>query len=176
MQNKNKTTAYMWDIYTTFWALYWLNLDKIILLQVGPANLVRGTVARANQLNVSLLQRLETLYSSIENCRIMAWLSHNYRCHPDILNLVSDLFYDSSLTWDEQESLPTTHRKYKFPLVFLCTEVDNKAISEVKQKKEAEIIAEKVVQLAKKLPPTWTTDKPMKNFLITSPCENQVSS
>ena len=126
-------------------------------------------------LNVSLLQRLKKLYSSNADCQIMVWLTHNYRCHPDILKLVSDLFYSSSLTWDEQESHPATHRKHKFPLVFICNDVDKQAKTDIKQKEEAKIVAEKVIELAKQMPPSWSTNKPMKNFLITSPCENQVS-
>ena len=125
-------------------------------------------------LNISLLQRLKKLYSSNADCQIMVQLSHNYRCHPDIIKLVSDLFYSSSLTWGE-ESPPATHRKYKFPLVFICTEVDKQAKSEIKQKEEAKVIKDKVIELAKQIPSCWSNVKPMKNFLITSPCENQVS-
>ena len=71
-----------------------------------------------------------------------------------------------------QESKPTSHRKYPYPIVFICSGID---VSADAQDIEAEIITDTVVGLAKQTPPTWNS-KPMKNYLITSPCENQVSS
>ena len=152
------------------WTEY-CNFNIIIMLQIGPANLVRGKVARANSLNISLLQRLEKQYLSSPNCHIIAKLSSNYRCHPEILNLISDLFYNSSLQWNDEETEPTTHRKYPYPLVFICSGIDESAGA---QDMEAEIIINKVIELAKQTPSAWNS-KPMKNYLITSPCENQVS-
>ena len=142
---------------------------------MGPANLVRGCEARANSLNVSLLQRLEKYYESCDGCQIIARLSHNYRCHPDILELVSNLFYRSSLKWGDQEEAPGTHYKHRYPLVFICSGVDELFQPDALDL-EAEIITAKVSELVKRTPPTWNSSKPMKNYLITTPCENQVSN
>ena len=132
-------------------------------------------MATANLLNISLLQRLEKVYSSNADCHIMAKLFYNYRCHPDILKMLSDLFYSSSLKWNELNSIPGTHHKYRFPLVFICTEIDSQVKSEIQQQKEAKVIAEVVIDLAQPSTPAWNTDMPMENFFITTPCENQVS-
>ncbi len=153
----------------------------LFCVQIGPVNLVRGQVARSNQLNISLMQRLEKCYMAHPDWPVIARLHHNYRCHPDILELVSKLFYNSSLKWNEQESLPTTHRKHPYPLVFICSDVNNLFPLTPEQIKdaqdiEAEIITEKFIELNTRPPPNWDTDNCTKNYLITSPCERQVRS
>ncbi len=133
---------------------------------------MRGRVPRANNLNISLLQRLENLYISQGNQKIIARLTQSDRCHPVILGFVSKLFYNSSLKCNK-ESVPATHCKHTYPLVFICSGADETTVTGL-QDMEADIIVDKVVELTKRPPTSWNSSKPMKNYLITSPCANQV--
>ena len=68
---------------------------------MGPQTLVLGKEARKNGLGVSLLRRLHECYNLPENKEMARMYSsvmlNNYRCHRQIVQTVSDLFYASSL-------------------------------------------------------------------------------
>ena len=99
-------------------------------------------------------------------------LSRNYRCHSDILDLVGGLFYDCNLSYAEDESPPLLHRDYKYPLVFICSDI-GRGVSPDNYAKEADIIADTVRKVSKGSPSGWP--KPlMSNMFIVSPSEEQV--
>ncbi len=138
---------------------------------------MRGRVARANHLKISLLQRLQCIYVNEADCQIIAKLFYSNRCHPDILKLVSKLFYHDSLKWDEKKS-PAHHPEHEYSLVFICSSLkeDNFSYSHKESReRERNVIVDKVIELCKLLPDSWNNKNPMKNFLITSPCKDQVS-
>ena len=72
-------------------------------------------------LGSSLLERLLRAYKAgEESCKRIAHLWTNYRCHKDILELPSQLFYDSSL---KPMSVGTTYLTAPYPLIFVCSSV-----------------------------------------------------
>lgn len=72
-------------------------------------------------LGSSLLERLLRAYKAGEESRkYIAHLWTNYRCHKDVLELPSQLFYDSSL---KPMSVGTTYPAALYPLIFVCSSV-----------------------------------------------------
>lgn len=72
-------------------------------------------------LGSSLLERLLLAYNAGEESRkYIAHLWTNYRCHKDVLELPSQLFYDSSL---KPMSDVTTYLTAPYPLIFVCSSV-----------------------------------------------------
>ena len=141
---------------------------------MGPALLVLGDLPKKNGLNVSLLQRLEKQYSLCGGQQSIATLSTNYRCHPEILNLVGKLFYNSSIKWNDYETPPVTHRRFPYPLVFVCSSLDEDVISSSDcTEHEADVIVQKTLEVAKGCPSSWSK-QPMSEFFVISPCEEQV--
>ena len=81
--------------------MYWpyeVNCEcyAIIYWQVGPRLLVLGKVPQDYGLATSLLERLCQLYTSLGHSGYIARLCTNYRCHEELLNLSSCLFYRQS--------------------------------------------------------------------------------
>ena len=136
--------------------------------------LVLGDLAKSNGLSVSLLQRLEKLYMLCDGNRNIATLSTNYRCHPLILDLVGGLFYQSSIKWNEDETPPATHRNFPFPLVFVCSSIDEDiGLSSDHDNNEATTVFQKVMEVAKGCPSSWAK-YPTSDFFVISPSEEQV--
>lgn len=138
--------------------------------------LVLGDIAQKNGLGISLLQRLQLHYQNLgtvtTQCTIT--LSENYRCHSAILELVGGLFYDSQLSWAKNESEPLTHRGYKYPLAFVCSDFDRSPnMSKSSYLNEADTIVEKAIEIAKSCPSGWAKP-PMPHLFIVSPNEEQV--
>ena len=72
-------------------------------------------------LSTSLLERLLLAYNAgEESCKYIAHLCTNYRCHKDVLELPSQLFYGSSL---KPMSDVTTYPAAPYPLIFVCSSV-----------------------------------------------------
>lgn len=141
---------------------------------MGPALLVLGDLPQRNGLNVSLLERLQKHYESCNGGQNIASLSTNYRCHPEILNLVGKLFYNSGIRWNDDEDPPAVHRNFSYPLLFVCSSVDEDvSLSSDCDKNEADIIVHKATEVAMGCPSSWTKP-PMSQFFVTSPCEEQV--
>lgn len=70
--------------------------------QLGPV--IRSPFAKEYKLNISLLERIMSNFQLYKresdqefNQEVITKLIKNYRSHPDILKVVSDLFYDSEL-------------------------------------------------------------------------------
>lgn len=126
---------------------------------------------------MSLFQRLQSHYQNlgIVATKNIATLSANYRCHEDILSLVGGLFYNNALHWAVSEQPPSTHPKYKYPLVFICSDVNRYTTSGDNNSIEAAIIVERAISIAKSVPTSWP--KPlMPHIFIVSPCEEQVNN
>ena len=141
---------------------------------MGPALLVRGELAQKNGMCVSLLQRLHEHYGSCGNSQNIVTLTTNYRCHPEILNLVGKLFYNSDLKWNDDEVCPAHHRRFKYPLIFVCSSIDEDVTSPGdSSKSEADIIVQKAIEAAKGCPSGWPKP-PMPQFFVISPSEEQV--
>lgn len=136
---------------------------------------VVGDIPQRNGLAVSLLQRLHLHYHNlgITATNSIATLSANYRCHEDILSLVGGLFYNNALHWAANEQPPSTHPKYKYPLVFICSNVNRYTTSGDNNPIEAAIIVEKATAIARCFPASWLRP-PMQHIFIVTPCEEQV--
>lgn len=133
-----------------------------------------GDIAQKNGLGTSLLQRLLEHYGNLGGLATQSiiTLTQNYRCHREILKLVGGLFYNN-LCWAENESPPVTHRDYKFPVVFICSSVDEDQPTTSTYENEAEVIVQTVIKVAKGSPAGWP--KPiMPHLFVVSPCEEQV--
>ena len=129
--------------------------------------LVLGDIPQKNGLALSLFQRLQLCYHDLGIANI-ATLSANYRCHRDILRLVGGLFYNNTLCWAANEQPPSTHPKYNYPLVFICSD-----INDTSGDNEADIVVRTAISIAKGVPTSWPKP-PMPHIFIVSPCEEQV--
>ena len=86
-------------------------------MQVGPTLLVLGDEPQEFGLGVSLFERLLKAYVG-KLAKFIAHLPMNHRCHKDILELPSKLFYGSSLI---PMSSAGTVFDAPYPLLFLCS-------------------------------------------------------
>ena len=101
-------------------------------------------------LGVSLLERLQQVYKDAgrKSYDHIAHLCINYRCHKDIHELSSRLFYDPSLI---PMAKAITHLDAPYPLVFVCSSVsDPKSVADDTCMKEAEILINELRQFCKK--------------------------
>ena len=108
---------------------------------MGPSMLVLGKIPRKYGLSVSLLERLHKCYQRLGAIAMSyhASLVTNYRSRSEILSLTGELFYDLQLRISNDQE-PPTHPEYPYPLVFICSSVeeatgevaDNKDLTEVK--------------------------------------------
>ena len=96
-------------------------LYSLFCYQVGPRLLVFGEVPQSHGLGTSLLQRLCHDYAKLGQTKYIANLRTHYRCHKDLLQLSSDLFYCQS------KLIPAghiqLHPRHKYPLEFICSDV-----------------------------------------------------
>ena len=122
-------------------------------VQVGPSIEVLGDEASKNGLALSLLERLYTKYIDWANKGLnppLVTMVTNFRCHPDILSLVSNLFYTSTTPLklpDDYRSLP--YHRDSTCLVFICSGIDDK-VQEVQQTTnplEATIILDELMMI-----------------------------
>jgi len=96
--------------------------------QLGP--IIRSPIAKKFKFDMSLLERLCStipVYQPIEkryNRKYITKLLHNYRSHPDILNLPSKLFYENELIAAGNSALTHSLLNWehlpnkKFPILF----------------------------------------------------------
>ena len=137
-----------------------------LIIQVGPKQVVLGGVAQENGLGVSLLERLHKSYLEIELANhYTVVLRNNYRCLPEILDLSSSLFYDSTLT-----ACAKVPRIKKYPLHFICLSESNHpaVLNSCEDLFEADIIIEEVVNLIQQ-------DYVDATIRIMSPSQRQVN-
>ena len=140
---------------------------------MGPKSVVLGKEAWLNELSVSLLERLHSLYdeSSLLSKSISLTLLTNYRCHSGILMLPSSLYYHSTLQCRVSDS--TAHHLAPFPLTFVCSDItqDIRGTTGVSER-EANAILKEVEKYFTKWPKHWCKED--KKICIMSPSADQV--
>lgn len=97
----------------------------------------------------------------------------NYRCHSGILMLPSSLYYESTLQCRVSNSI--AHPMAPFPLVFVCSDIDEsiKRTSGVNEQ-EAGVLIEEVKKYFKEWPRHWSEEEESKEICIMSPSAAQV--
>ena len=112
--------------------------------------MVLGDKPQQHGLGISLLERLLAAYSEAGGCNAnyIAHLTTNYRCHKDILELPSELFYGSSLhPMSSALMVPGT----SYPLLFVCSSVaDPRPSKEDTYEYEAQLLIEQFRQFSRK--------------------------
>ncbi len=98
-------------------------------MQVGPSMLVLGEIPARYGLSVSLLERLHRLYRQFGAIAssFHGSLVTNYRSRSEILSFTGELFYDLQLKISSNQE-PPLHPDYRFPFVFVCTDVEDATI------------------------------------------------
>ena len=146
----------------------------MFVIQVGPATLVLG---EKTQLSTSLLERLHSTYVQLGDLASshLVTLMNNYRCNDSILQLVGELYYDFPLMWAGHQPSPALHPDAPYPLLFICSSVDEneRSVSTV-NRREAEIVLEELVDKANRWPPAWRAVD-LSQFCVMSPNRSQVS-
>ena len=123
--------------------------------QVGPQISVCSDFARENGLGTPLLERLFSHYKSLETSKTSrlhtSTLLTNYRCHPSILMLSSSLFYECALL-SRSTSIP--HPNAPYPLVFVCTSLQQSGFADLPDKceREADILLARAIEFLKSWP------------------------
>lgn len=138
--------------------------------------LVFGEVPLTCGLATSLLERLYSAYKRLRQESYISTLVTNYRSHPKIFELPSALFYETPLICPPDRDLPPLHPKYPYPLVFLCSSVDDE-LTEVYDninEFEAEILLEEVNKFAKSWPTAAWGRLKLEQTCIMSPSRPQV--
>ena len=105
-----------------------------------------------------------------------ATLVTNYRCHREILALPAKLFYpDSALECKVPET--TTHPSAPYPLLFVCSSLDEKvqSINNVVNKNEAEILLKQVSHFIESWPHSWGGKDSTHKVGIVTQTRSQVS-
>ena len=152
---------------------------SLVFVQVGPSLLVLGEEAQDNGLNKSLLERLQNLYKKTPHMssHCCASLLTNYRCHKEIVQFSSSLFYEESLQCQVPDGV--AHPAAPFPLLFVCSSVDESVqlISDDKNENEARIVLEQVSKFVRDWPvyiPEWGK-KDLNKICIVTNTRSQVS-
>ena len=140
--------------------------------------LVLGSKARDNGLDKSLLERLLFHYQGIEDVASNHYITlvTNYRCHPDILELSGDLFYETPLILPQDKAPPKLHPNYPTSFVFVCSSCSEK-VEETNRntnEEEAVVILEKLKELSEHWPYKEWGDRDLSNGCIMSPSRSQV--
>ena len=141
--------------------------------------LVLGSKARDNGLDKSLLERLLLHYRSMEGVASNhhVTLVTNYRCHPDILELSGNLFYETLLKLPQDKAPPKLHPDYSTSFLFVCSSYSEK-VEETNRntnEEEAIVILEKLKELSENWPYKEWGDRDLSKACIMSPSRSQVS-
>ncbi len=116
------------------------------------------------------MERLYAAYEKLSNRgkSFHAELSTNYRCHNGILMLPSYLFYESTLL---SRSRVQTHPDYHYPLVFVCSSLDETNIARGgTDMDEADCVLKEIEKYLQKS----ASDDVQNSVCIMSSSENQV--
>ena len=140
--------------------------------------LVLGSKARDNSLDKSLLERLLLHYQGMEGVTSNhhVTLVTNYRCHPDILNLSGNLFYETPLKLPQDKAPPKLQPDYPTSFLFVCSSYGEK-VEETNRntnEEEAVVILDKLKELSENWPYKERGDRDRFNACIMSPSRSQV--
>ena len=142
--------------------------------------LVLGSKARDNGLDKSLLERLLVHYQTIDQVtrHHRVTLVTNYRCHPDILELSGNLFYETPLKPPANKAPPKLHPDYPTSFLFICSSYSEevKEIHKNTNEQEAVIILNKLKELNDRWPYREWGDRDLFHGCIMSPSRSQVST
>lgn len=140
--------------------------------------LVLGDKARKNGLATSLLERLHKLYNDFGEVtkNYHATLVTNYRCHEKIFQLSGNLFYETLLKLPANKKSPPTHPKFPFPLVFICSSVDEVVtkVDDNTNQSEITVILNTLQEIVRPWPVEWGKQD-LGQICIMSPSRSQVS-
>ncbi len=101
----------------------------------------------------------------------MVELKTNYRCHAEIMKLPNRLFYDGILIPKPINS--ETHPKFPYPLVFVCSSLQEKVDEEI----EAKIMLQKVNEtICRAWPENQWGAKNLHEVGLITPSQPQVSA
>ena len=146
--------------------------------KVGPAMLVLGPIAQKNGLAVSLLERLHKLYKSLGEVakHHHVTLVTNYRCHQEIFSLSGNLFYETLLKLPDNTPPPPAHPRFPYPLVFICSSVDDevKKVDSNTNEEEIAVIINTIERIIRPWPVQWGAPD-LRQLCIMSPTRSQVA-
>ncbi|XP_064395058.1 uncharacterized protein LOC135342289 isoform X2 [Halichondria panicea] len=146
-------------------------------LKVGSAMFVFGEVPLSCGLATSLLERLHSSYKRLRQESYISTLVTNYRSHPDIFELPSSLFYEATLIAPSDRDPPSLHPLYPYPLVFVCSSIDQ-AVTQVDDnvnEAEASILLDEVNKFAKSWPTASWGPVDLSQACIMSPSYSQLT-
>ena len=135
-----------------------------------------GEQPREKGFSISLLERLEMHYKKCGGNALsyLFKLVTNYRCHEDILSLAEKLFYEPPL----KSVVPatSTHPDAPFPLVFICSDLQQPQPSENPiNELEARIVIEQLSKFAPGWPQdSWGAKLDPTQICVMSPSRTQV--
>ena len=118
-------------------------------------------------LGMSLFERLHSQYKafgSIANNYVVS-LNCNYRCHADLMELSSSLFYDPPLV---SRADVKCHPSAPYPLKFICSSFSNVIATNPESQSEASLILDEVKEVLK------YGDWDVRDVCIMAPSLNQV--
>ena len=137
--------------------------------------LVLGEEPRKHGLKISLLERLHDLYCALGDVAkpYFAHLCTNFRSHQQILNLACQVAYKMPLECKVPDH--SAHPDAKFPLQFVCTNVDAdvNAIESSINEIEVKAALKKAADIFMKWPMNWGK-RDLSQICFLSPCRGQV--
>ena len=147
-------------------------------MQVGPSTLVQGDKASRNGLAVSLLVRLYSAYTgdelreAAETYKVV--LESNYRCHTTILRATRSLHYEIPVKWAKWSAEPPMHPEARYPLQFICSDVNDDIYLSHTNKQEADVVLEAVHTKTTTWPTSLWGKKDLSQFCVISTSRSQV--
>ena len=135
-------------------------------------------VLGSKALDKSLLERLLLHYQAMDHVTQShrVTLVTNYRCHPDILELSGNLFYETPLHPPVDKAPPKLHPDYSTSFLFICSSYNEEVGESNKNTNEEEaiVILNKLKQLNDRWPYKEWGDRDLFNGCIMSPSRSQV--
>ena len=126
-----------------------------------------GEGPQRHGLGVSLIERLHSQYKAFGSIghNYVVSLNCNYRCHVDLMELCSSLFYDPPLV---SRADVKCHPSSPYPLKFICSSFSNIIPTNPENRNEATLILDEVKEALK------YGDWDVGDVCIMAPSLNQV--
>ena len=128
-------------------------------------------------LKVSLLERLFKTFQKfgdVTQSKQCVRLLTNYRSHKDILSISSDLFYDCTLKTVVPNCI--SHPDAPYPLVFVCSSLDNtiKRVESGTNEYEATVLLDQMLKFLLPWPTQQWGQKNLRTICLITPTRHQV--